>query len=233
MSPSRATWRLRRLTAVGALWSGASLTTGAREMWNLLPPIQIAQSRAQLFVNGAKGPCDSKVIFANLTNGRSWFTFSGKFDDGKSFAYTVSGGHDRQPQIENYYLSIDILRNQIGKVAPTVDNHMEGECHTTFNKMDARDIKCVIYDQSNDGAVTLHLENIADTKRSKGGSHEHDSNFDSHACCTGDGYDVHQFRESLFSSPLLLDRERAELFAQRLRRLCQRPYDAGADCPLS
>jgi hypothetical protein len=118
----------------------------------------------QLFVDGAKGPCDSKVIFANLTNGRSWFTFSRKFDNGKYFAYTVSGGHDRQPQIENYYLSIDTLRIQLGKEAPAVDTHMEGECHTTFDKMETRDIECVVYDRSNGLSVTLHLGNITDTK---------------------------------------------------------------------
>jgi hypothetical protein len=120
----------------------------------------------QLFEDAAKVPCDPKVSFVNLANGRSWFTFTTTFKK-ETYSYTVSGGRDRQPNAENYYLSIDTFRIQIGKKEPAVDTHMEGECHTQHDKDAAtfHDIECIVYDRSKGLFVTLHLESITDTKR--------------------------------------------------------------------
>src|SRR6266550_3837734 len=49
-------------------------------------------------------PCDSRAALLSLRNGRSLLAFSRG-----EILYHLSGGHDRQPNPENYYLSIDSL----------------------------------------------------------------------------------------------------------------------------
>ena len=63
-----------------------------------------------------------------LPNGRSFAQFEA---NGEQFAF--SGGHDRQPDINDLLLSIDRLRVLKGSKELAVDDHVEGECHFTFN----------------------------------------------------------------------------------------------------
>ena len=49
-------------------------------------------------------PCNPKVVLISLRNGRSLLAFSSG-----EIVFHLSGGQDRQPNLENYYLSIDSL----------------------------------------------------------------------------------------------------------------------------
>ena len=93
-------------------------------------PKNLAVFTGQCRLQIVKGffPCNSKVSYAQLTNGRSLLSFS---MDGNVFS--VSGGHDRQPNLENYYLSIDTFRLARPKSPAAVDTGMEGECHFVLN----------------------------------------------------------------------------------------------------
>jgi hypothetical protein len=74
--------------------------------------------------------------------------------------FSLSGGRDRQPSPENYYLSIDKLHTMIDD--KPVDNTMEGECHFTLNEAGNKyyNIRCSIYNRSEGIAFKFNLNNI-------------------------------------------------------------------------
>jgi hypothetical protein len=105
-------------------------------------------------------PCDPKVAYVEMTNGRSFVMFN--VGDRQ---IAVSGGHDRQPNLENLYLSIDTIRMTRGAVVEAVDNRMEGECHLSFNKTATafHFVKCDVYNRAKGSMYNLYLENITKT----------------------------------------------------------------------
>lgn len=107
-------------------------------------------------------PCDSKVIYTLLRNGRTLIAFT-KGDD----MFTVVGGRDRQPNLENYYLSLDKIILNKGEKVEAEDANMEGECHVQMNKDATRFyfIKCDIYNRSKGSIYNFYLENITGFKR--------------------------------------------------------------------
>ena len=109
-------------------------------------------------------PCDSKVLFAQLANGRSLLTFI-KHEKDKEYLFTLSGGTDRQPNLENYYLGIDTFRIKIGDADEISDDGMEGECHFRMNKTatDFYSVKCDIYNRPKGTLYNFYLENITKT----------------------------------------------------------------------
>jgi hypothetical protein len=109
-------------------------------------------------------PCDPKVAYVQLSNGRSLLSFT---KDGNVFS--VSGGHDRQPNPQNYYLSIDTFRLARPKLPEAADTAMEGECHFVLNA-DATvfySVKCDVYDRAKGSMYNLYLENISHTDHEK------------------------------------------------------------------
>ena len=111
-------------------------------------------------------PCDPKVAFIVLANGRSLVTFM-KREKGKDYLFTLSGGSDRQPNLENYYLSIDTFRMKIGDADENGDDGMEGECHFQMNKTATNfySVKCDIYNRAKGTLYNFYLENITKTDR--------------------------------------------------------------------
>lgn len=109
-------------------------------------------------------PCDSKVAFIQLANGRSLLTFI-KRENGKEILFTLSGGSDRQPNLENYYLSIDTFRIKNGDDDEIGDDGMEGECHFHMNKTATNfySVKCDIYNRAKATLYNFYLENITKT----------------------------------------------------------------------
>jgi hypothetical protein len=102
-------------------------------------------------------PCDSKVAWVELRNGRSFLTFTKG-----GYSFTVSGGNDRQPNLENYFQSIDTLRMLKSGNLEAEDSGMEGECHHRLGK-DAKRfffIRCDVYNRSKGHIYKFHLENI-------------------------------------------------------------------------
>lgn len=111
-------------------------------------------------------PCDPKVAFIALANGRALVTFM-KREKGKDYLFTLSGGSDRQPNLENYYLSIDTFRMKIGDADEIGDDGMEGECHFRMNKTATNfySVKCDIYNRAKGTLYNFYLENITKTDR--------------------------------------------------------------------
>lgn len=109
-------------------------------------------------------PCEPKVAFIALANGRALITFI-KRENGKEYLFTLSGGSDRQPNLENYYLGIDTFRMKIGDDDELVDDGMEGECHFQMDKTATNfySVKCDIYNRSKGTLYNFYLENITKT----------------------------------------------------------------------
>jgi hypothetical protein len=100
------------------------------------------------------------VAYVQLGNGRSLVTFQKD-----RVVFTLAGGRDRQPNLENYYLSIDTLRLKNGEGQEDEDRGMEGECHFSLNK-DATVfyfVKCDIYNRAKGSLYNFYLERITKT----------------------------------------------------------------------
>jgi hypothetical protein len=107
-------------------------------------------------------PCDGKVVFFELDNGRSFITF---IKDGSIFM--VAGGPDRQPNLNNYYLAIDTFRITKNGNLTAEDKNMEGECHFELSD-DASEffsVKCDVYNREKGAIFKLYLEDITSTLR--------------------------------------------------------------------
>lgn len=106
--------------------------------------------------------CDPKVAYKQLRNGRSLIVFM----VGDAM-FTLSGGRDRQPNLENFYLGIDRLRMERKGQTPTEDGSMEGECHFRLNADASKFffIKCDIYNRSKGSQYAFYLENIRSFSR--------------------------------------------------------------------
>ncbi len=102
-------------------------------------------------------PCDPRVIYVELNNGRAFLTFSKENN-----SFTVSGGRDRQPNLENFYQALDTIRTATSDVISAEDNQMEGECHFTLNKLATKfySIRCDIYNRAKGSIYKFYLENI-------------------------------------------------------------------------
>lgn len=102
-------------------------------------------------------PCDNKVVYTLLKNGRTLIAFMKEED-----MFTVVGGADRQPNLENYYVSLDKLIINKGETVVATDPNMEGECHFRMNKDATKfySIKCDIYNRSKGTLYNFYLENI-------------------------------------------------------------------------
>lgn len=98
----------------------------------------------------------------NLANGRSVFTFA----RGKDNVFSLSGGKDRQPNLQNYYLSVDTFRIHSGKTDAS-DTQMEGECHMHMNPDATKfyEIKCDVYNRAKGTLYKFYLENITSFDR--------------------------------------------------------------------
>jgi hypothetical protein len=102
--------------------------------------------------------CGNPVAYNVLTNGRSLLSFWSE-----QAVYTLSGGKDRQPNLENYYLSIDTFRIKPNGKQQARDNGMEGECHFNMNRDASRFfyIRCDIYNRVKGTIYNFYLDRIA------------------------------------------------------------------------
>ena len=106
-------------------------------------------------------PCDPTVRFQNFTSHRSAFTFT--VQDLAIFIF--SGGKDRQPNLENYFLSVDNAKfAQSGK---GVQGKVEGECHMRMNKDGSKyyEIECDVFDRKTGLIFNFYLTEISDFER--------------------------------------------------------------------
>jgi hypothetical protein len=92
------------------------------------------QCKFKLFREVPYVDCDPSLLYGALSNGRVVFMFSATSSNRKT-TYTFSGGSDRQPRLEDYYLSIDKFRMMLtGPQPDTIEVPYEGECHMHSDK---------------------------------------------------------------------------------------------------
>jgi hypothetical protein len=133
-------------------------SSSARESANRIKPKLLTLEgtcKLQLFAGWI--PCDQRVVFTVVGNGRSFFTFFGPDNS----AFSLSGGRDRQPNSENYYLTIDTLRIKKGAQDDT-DAKVEGECHLRLNQDASQfyELKCDARSRAAGLAFTFVLEDV-------------------------------------------------------------------------
>ncbi len=112
--------------------------------------------------------CESKAIFMELDNDRGVFTFS-TTEKGKQVIFILSGGADRQPNLENYFLSIDKFRATIDGKFEVEDLPVRGECHIQMqpNTGHFEAIKCDIYEDKMRLDIRFYLDDIVKTEKVK------------------------------------------------------------------
>jgi hypothetical protein len=109
-------------------------------------------------------PCKDAVVFGEHSNGRLQLIFVSD-----QLIYSLSGGSDRQPNLNNYYVAVDTLRltpsNSSEK--PAEDKGMEGECHFTLNDgaTEFYFIKCDVYNREKGTQYKFYLEDITTFKK--------------------------------------------------------------------
>jgi len=106
-------------------------------------------------------PCKDAVMWGEYTTGRASIMF---FKDNMTFS--VSGSGDRQPNLENYFQSIDRIRIMDGQIIKA-ETPMEGECHFHMNQQASvfYFIHCDVYNRQNGTMFNFHLDNISSFDR--------------------------------------------------------------------
>jgi hypothetical protein len=115
----------------------------------------------KLFREAPYVDCDSNLLYGALSNGRVVFIFTST-SPGRKTTYTFSGGSDRQPRSEDYYLSIDKFRMIVtGPQPDTVEVPYEGECHMHFDKtgMHIQSLECDGYNRQVGQGTSLRVTN--------------------------------------------------------------------------
>jgi hypothetical protein len=141
--------------AVAAATSLPDSVIGSADLKDLV--IFTGQCRFQ--IQKGSSPCDDKVAWINLRSGRSLLAFSKG-----EILFRLSGERDRQPNLENYYLSIDSLGIHSPDV-DAVDRGLEGECHFRLNR-DATKfffVKCDVYNRAQGEMYNFTLDKITKT----------------------------------------------------------------------
>lgn len=111
-------------------------------------------------------PCNPKALFMSMPGKGGHVTFV-KNQGGKQTIFDLAGHSDRQPNLENYYLSIDTFGILVHGQDLLTDDGMEGECHFRMNKTAKvfYFVKCDIYNRAKGTMYNFYLENITRTQR--------------------------------------------------------------------
>ncbi len=105
--------------------------------------------------------CIPAVGWMVLKSGRSVLLFTYLKGDKQKVTFSLSGGQDRQPNLENYYLSIDTLETWFDP-EKSVATDVEGECHFIIspNGNRYRSINCTIYNRRDAVMFKFNLNSI-------------------------------------------------------------------------
>jgi len=103
-------------------------------------------------------PCSDKVILVQFQNGMGAQYVFVKDET----LFILSSHSDRQPNLENYYSSIDKLEIMKAKEIELSDNRMEGECHMKLNSSATEfySIDREVYDRAKGIGFSFILDDI-------------------------------------------------------------------------
>jgi hypothetical protein len=124
--------------------------------WKILVLIT-GQCQYKLFREVPFADCDSDMRYGVLPNGRAMYIFSSQ--NHQTF-YTLSGGEDRQPRLDDYYLTIDTFRMMMqGKQDYSIP--YEGECHQHSDKSGNQInlLECEAYNRQMGMGTSLRVTN--------------------------------------------------------------------------
>ena len=156
VAPKR--WHMTRLLSIAlSFLTLAFCSTGLSAQQELPRRMTFFEGRCRMQLVADFLPCQPKTLFAELRNGRAFLTFfAGKH------SWTVSGSGDRQPNLENYYHSIDTIRMLEGSKHVGEDRQMEGECHFRLNKQATKFfwIRCDVYNRGKGSHYKFYFEPI-------------------------------------------------------------------------
>lgn len=132
---------------------------------NEVPKISMSyngECRMKLDSNKAYRACAANVNYTLFQNGR--ITISFLKDD---TSYSISGGSDRQPELENYYVSIDTIHIIKNGERILEDSSMNGECHLKMNKAATKffSLDCDLFNSNSGVVYRFELQNIKGYKR--------------------------------------------------------------------
>ena len=109
-------------------------------------------------------PCDPLVLFTNYKTHRSAFTFTAQ---DSTTVFVFEGGKDRQPNLENYYLSLDTAKfgeseKDAQGTIKGAQGQVQGECymHMNGNASEYYEIKCDALDRKSGLEFNFDLTNI-------------------------------------------------------------------------
>ena len=118
--------------------------------------------------NVPQAPCSPSVMWMVLKSGRSALLFTYLKANDEKVTFSLSGGQDRQPNLENYYLSVDTLVTWFDP-QKSVTTDVEGECHFSVaeNGKRYRFVHCVVYNRRDAIMFKFNLNSIfrSETKR--------------------------------------------------------------------
>lgn len=142
------------LAIVASMALAASATAQLSDQWKTLIRLT-GKCQYQLFKELGSIPCSNSIKYGVLPNGRAMFMFGND-----KTTYVLSGGEDRQPRLEDYYLSVDTVRILQGGQQVAEDTNMEGECHWRTNKQGniTYEIRCDSYDRAKGMGVSLYFD---------------------------------------------------------------------------
>jgi hypothetical protein len=150
--------KVGKIIAIVTLVLGFTWTGMAQEApkWKTLVKMN-GQCQYKLFREVPFVLCDPEISYGVLPNGRAMYIFSSQ--NHKTF-YTLSGGEDRQPRLEDYYLAIDTFRMMMHD-KPDYSIPYEGECHQHSGKS-AKQInllECEAYNRQMGMGTSLRVTN--------------------------------------------------------------------------
>jgi hypothetical protein len=101
-----------------------------------------------------KFECSGRVSWMLLSNGRAVITFFSP--DGKS-AFTMAGGGDRQPTVNDYYQKIDTVRLMKGETISYENRRANGECYfrVSDDGKTIHKLKCEVSEKNRNHAIGL------------------------------------------------------------------------------
>ena len=108
-------------------------------------------------------PCDPVVTLIHYKKNVSVYEFSVNKSE---TVFRFEGDKDRQPNLENYYLSVNKAMFGVvhGNEIDGSQGHVEGECHMRQNADGTvfYDIKCDVYDRRTGMSFNFVLSDISD-----------------------------------------------------------------------